>query len=148
MKKGFTLIELLAVIVILSVIALIATPMILGVVETAKKGAAKSSALGYIDAVEKTISVNMLNSSKENIDDGVYEVKTLKEAKYDIQVKGEIPSEESWLKIKEGEVVSYSLKIGEYVINYNEETKEITVTKDITIDDKPSEEVKSGATKE
>ena len=136
-RKGFTLIELLAVIVILSVIALIATPMILGVVETAKKGAAKSSALGYIDAVEKTISVNMLNSSKENIEDGVYEVKTLKEAKYDIQVKGEIPSDESWLKIKEGEVVSYSLKIGEYVINYNEETKEITVAKDIEITIKP-----------
>ena len=39
MKIGFTLIELLAVIVILSIIALIATPMILGVIETAKKGA-------------------------------------------------------------------------------------------------------------
>ncbi len=39
MKKGFTLIELLAVIVILSIIALIATPMILGVIETTKKGA-------------------------------------------------------------------------------------------------------------
>ena len=32
-KKGFTLIELLAVIVILAVIALIATPMILNVIE-------------------------------------------------------------------------------------------------------------------
>ena len=36
-KKGFTLIELLAVIVILAVIALIATPMILNVIETSKK---------------------------------------------------------------------------------------------------------------
>ena len=51
MKKGFTLIELLAVIVILAIIALIATPTILGVVETARKGAAESSVLGYIDAV-------------------------------------------------------------------------------------------------
>ena len=34
MKKGFTLIELLAVIVILVIIALIATPMILGVIKT------------------------------------------------------------------------------------------------------------------
>ena len=48
-KNGFTLIELLAVIVILAVIALIATPTILGVIDNAKKGAAKSSALGYID---------------------------------------------------------------------------------------------------
>ena len=43
--KGFTLIELLAVIVILAIIALIATPMILGVIDSAKKGAAQSSAM-------------------------------------------------------------------------------------------------------
>ena len=66
MKKGFTLIELLAVIVILAIIALIATPMILGVIETARKGAAKTSALGYLDAVEKQIMINQLDSlSKE-----------------------------------------------------------------------------------
>ena len=38
-EKGFTLIELLAVIVILAVIALIATPMIMGVIDEARKGA-------------------------------------------------------------------------------------------------------------
>ena len=32
-KKGFTLVELLAVIVILAIIAVIATPIILGVIE-------------------------------------------------------------------------------------------------------------------
>ena len=37
-KKGFTLIELLAVIVILAVIALIATPMIMGVINEARRG--------------------------------------------------------------------------------------------------------------
>ena len=41
-NKGFTLIELLAVIVILAIIALIATPMILGVIDTAKRGSAES----------------------------------------------------------------------------------------------------------
>ena len=40
-KKGFTLVELLAVIVILAVISLIAIPMILGVIETARKSAFK-----------------------------------------------------------------------------------------------------------
>ena len=59
-NKGFTLIELLAVIVILAIIALIATPTILGVIETARKGSAESSALGYIDAVEKQIAIDML----------------------------------------------------------------------------------------
>ena len=42
MKKGFTLIELLAVIVILAIIALISTPMILGIIEKAKKRGAES----------------------------------------------------------------------------------------------------------
>ena len=36
MKKGFTLIELLAVIVILAIIALIATPIILGIIDDAR----------------------------------------------------------------------------------------------------------------
>jgi type IV pilus assembly protein PilA len=66
-NKGFTLIELLAVIVILAIIALIATPTILGVIETARQGSAESSALGYIDAVEKQIAIDMLetDSSKK-----------------------------------------------------------------------------------
>ena len=54
-KKGFTLVELLAVIVILALIALIATPIILNVINDAKKQAAKDSAYGYMDAVEKYI---------------------------------------------------------------------------------------------
>ena len=47
-KKGFTLVELLAVIVILAVIALIATPQVLGMIESARKGAAESSTLSYV----------------------------------------------------------------------------------------------------
>ena len=47
-KKGFTLIELLAVIVILAVIALIATPIVLNLIKTAKKGAFARSAEGVL----------------------------------------------------------------------------------------------------
>ena len=43
-RKGFTLIELLAVIIILAIIALIATPIILNVIEEAKISAGKSEA--------------------------------------------------------------------------------------------------------
>ena len=64
-RKGFTLIELLAVIVILAVIALIATPMILGVIDTAKQGSAKSAALGYIDAIEKKVVTSQLTATSE-----------------------------------------------------------------------------------
>ena len=37
-EKGFTLIELLAVIVVLAVIALIATPLVMNAIEDARKG--------------------------------------------------------------------------------------------------------------
>lgn len=42
-KKGFTLVELLAVIVIMVIIALIATPIVLGVIDKAKRGAFEDS---------------------------------------------------------------------------------------------------------
>ncbi len=143
-RKGFTLIELLAVIVILAIIALIATPMILGIIEKAKQGGAESSALGYLDAVEKTIATNMLDTNKTNIEDGVYEVSTLKSTKYDVKVKGEQPTEDSWVKIEKGQVTECSLKIGEYVINCNGET-----IKNDEITTKPDGEVvKTGPTKE
>ena len=63
MKKGFTLIELLAVIVILSVIALITVPMITNVIEESKKKALASSIQGLVE------SANLY--AIEN--DGVYE---------------------------------------------------------------------------
>ena len=51
-KKGFTLIELLAVIIILSVIAIITIPMILNVVEDSRKSTYKDSVLSAFNAVE------------------------------------------------------------------------------------------------
>lgn len=51
-KKGFTLIELLAVIVILAIIALIATPIVLNIIENAKKDSYANSTNGYVDAVK------------------------------------------------------------------------------------------------
>ena len=72
-RKGFTLIELLAVIVILAIIALIATPIIMGVIEDARKGAHKDAALGFGKAVETAIATQMIKCpnmtvSKVNVD--------------------------------------------------------------------------------
>lgn len=44
MKKGFTLIELLAVIIVLAIVALIATAIVLNVIDDAKDSAARSEA--------------------------------------------------------------------------------------------------------
>lgn len=58
--KGFTLIELLAVIVILAIIALIATPIVLNLINTARKGAAARSAEGIREALGKQFFANQV----------------------------------------------------------------------------------------
>jgi len=58
-KKGFTLIELLATIVILAVIALIATPIILGVINKAEQNAFKNSVYGVYDAIDYYYTINL-----------------------------------------------------------------------------------------
>ena len=52
MKKGFTLIELLAVIIILAIVALIATPIILDVIDDARESAARSEANYIVSGIQ------------------------------------------------------------------------------------------------
>lgn len=59
MKKGFTLIELLAVIVILAIIALIATPIILGIINDARDEAKKRSAELVYTGVEYAYTTSL-----------------------------------------------------------------------------------------
>ena len=62
-KKGFTLIELLAVIVILAIIALIATPIIVGVINDAKKNAFTDTAYGVAEAAKLYYAGQFYNDS-------------------------------------------------------------------------------------
>ena len=112
-NKGFTLIELLAVIVILAIIAVIAIPRILNVVEEAKKGAAESSALGYIDAVEKQIMINATSHAHDDITDNTYPVPL--DPKYGVTVKGKEPDDGEIL-IENGKVKEAQLTISGYIV--------------------------------
>ena len=60
--QGFTLIELLAVIVILAVIALIATPLIMNVINDAKKGAARDAGYNVIKAGENKAAIAQIDN--------------------------------------------------------------------------------------
>ena len=62
MKKGFTLIELLAVIVILAIISLIATPIVLNIINEARESSTLRSVDFYLDAVEYSIADAVLNN--------------------------------------------------------------------------------------
>ena len=67
MKKGFTLIELLAVIVILAIIALIATPLIMNVIDEAKRGSFENSAYGIVKAAEIAYATDILSGNDNEI---------------------------------------------------------------------------------
>ena len=64
MKKGFTLIELLAVIVILAVITLIATPAVLNIIEDSKQSAAEASARNIVSSAETYYLKELMNNNK------------------------------------------------------------------------------------
>ena len=63
-NKGFTLIELLAVIVILAIIALIATPIILGIINDAKKQSDERSIELYAKSIENQIAKQQLDGTE------------------------------------------------------------------------------------
>ena len=66
-NKGFTLIELLAVIVILAIIALIATPIILNIIMDSKEESNKRSIEMYAEALKNSIANYQLDGTKLEI---------------------------------------------------------------------------------
>ena len=75
MKKGFTLIELLAVIIILAIVALIATPIILNVISDARASAGRSEANMIYSGINNYCATsamgNQLNDKTDICADGV-----------------------------------------------------------------------------
>ncbi len=116
MKKGFTLIELLAVIVILAIIALIATPIILNIVEDSKKSAVTNSAQLYVDGLQNRIaSENMtreFNPSSCNVTNGNI---TCDGQSLDYTVDGQAPTSGT-ISFNNGVISGYTLCISDYKI--------------------------------
>ena len=110
--NGFTLIELLGVIVIIAIIAVITVPIVSDLLSDSKKEAAKNSAYGYVDSVNRLYYSNSLNNS-DDIDDGIYSVSELKNM--GVSISGKEPSD-GWVEMFDSEVVSYSLRFGNYVV--------------------------------
>lgn len=113
-QVGFTLIELLAVIVILAIIALIVTPMILGVIDSTKKGAVENSTYGYIDAIEKSDLQDMIDSGNyQTKSNGIYDLGTIGLVNY----KGKKPIQ-ICVTVKEGNVDSGTFQFDKYIVEY------------------------------
>jgi len=129
-KNGFTLVELLAILIILGIIAIITVPIITKTLKESRINAAQDSAYGYVDAVNRLYYSNSLNK-RDDVEDGVYTVSELKEL--GVSVTGSEPSE-GWVELENNEVVSYSIKIGDYVITKYSDS-DMVVTKDGSIDE-------------
>lgn len=112
-KYGFTLIELLAVIVVLAVIAMIATPILFGIINTAKKGAAEQSTVAYAKAVEDTVAIAAMNNkSYANRNDYLYD-----EIKVD--VSGSTPTGGIYA-LKDGIVTRGTFCVNGYKVTYSD----------------------------
>jgi len=98
MKKGFTLIELLAVIIILAIIALIATPIVLDVINDAKSEANKETVYGLIAAGRYYYAESMTDEIKKN------NIKNNVNIYNDIMVNGKKPEKGSLFINNEGQV--------------------------------------------
>ena len=127
-KKGFTLIELLAVIIVLAIIALIATPIVMNTIKNAKKGAAERTADNYIKQVETAVAEAKLEN--KSVPNGTYNIDGngnltgagLPDGKLEIDMSGTKPSGGT-IKISNGEVSKEetTMTVGDYNVKYNQE---------------------------
>ena len=138
-KKGFTLIELLAVIVVLAIIALIATPIVMNTIKNAKKGAAERTADNYIKQVETALAESRTDGTK--VANGTYNIQPdgnlcptsgcgeNDKNKITIDMSGNKPTSGT-ITIKNGSVdqSSSSMTVGSYEVAYNPTTKKYEAT--------------------
>ena len=138
-RKGFTLIELLAVIVVLAIIALIATPIVMNTIKNAKKGAAERTADNYIKQVETAVAESRIDGTK--VANGTYNIQPdgnlcpasgcgeNDKDKITIEMSGNKPTS-GIIKIENGGVSSTdtTMTIGDYEVTYNSTKKTYEAT--------------------
>lgn len=123
MKNGFTLIELLAVIVILAIIALIATPIVLGLIDDAKRSANERSIDMYADSVQNAIMGKQIGNkvsagNYETQDGRILTLKTNPSEKIEVEYDGaDVVCEEIQIK-KDGTFFLGNCKIGSQLVDY------------------------------
>ena len=70
-EKGFTLLELIALLVIMSILALIVTPLVMNIIRKARIAADKQSVGAYGRSIELAIAGYLLDNGKFPTDVGM-----------------------------------------------------------------------------
>ena len=151
--KAFTLIELLAVIVILAIIALIATPIVLSIINESKENARLRSAEMYLDAVEQSVSIEKMNNTNFKTNSCEIEKGNLNcdGTEVEVKVNGEVPESGS-ITFENGKIkdVTLTYSNGKTVVKENNKLvygEKVKTFADICTYDSTStvEEKKAGA---
>ncbi len=132
MKKrnlGFTLIELLAVIVVLALIAVIATPVVVKTINDAKKGAFRSTAYSIINAAENYHSRKIIIGEKLGEITYTYSngIETSSPAGHSLEYKGPKPKSGK-VVVNEKAAVKLAIHDGTYCVEKGFEDTEVIVS--------------------
>ena len=136
-KKGFTLIELLAVIVILAIIALIATPIVLSIIDDTKKSSMLRSAEMYLNGVENSVMKENMNEGGNyrpndcTITNGLVKCDDYEEIA--VEVDGEVPQDGSTIKFENGKIVEVRLVYKSATIVMDEKNNLVFATEEETV---------------
>lgn len=126
-RKGFTLIELLAVIVVLAVIAIITTPVILGVIEKSKKESYRNSIYGIMESANIYLANHLTNIGKtKEIAFTCNGINCSNEEGEFLDFKGTVPKSGTFYLNGTGEVTVESVYNGKYYANTVDDKVEIT----------------------
>ncbi len=117
-KKGFTLIELLAVIVILAIIALIATPIVIGVINNAREKSVVNSAYGVVDAAKLYYTESLLESTQ-----------VASGSVTSLNVSGTKPSAGTWAIASDGQVTISGVSLDGYTCSTVANSSEVQCAK-------------------
>ena len=122
-SKGFTLMELLAIIVILAIIAVITIPIMLNVIDNARRGTAQDSAYGYKDAISKYYVTEMFKENNMTLN-GDYTVDSNgvlsnENERHEIMFSGTKPKD-GYLTYSNNVLVSGCLTVDDYKIEFKD----------------------------
>ncbi len=120
-KKGFTLIELLAVIVILAIIALIATPLVLKYIEKSRKESKVDSTYSFVRNLETQMANYAIenNGKKYPAEQTITKIADL--PGLNINVKGENPTDGKVCISSDGQIEKgiFEFNDGKYYVSYD-----------------------------